>query len=78
MHPLTIPDNAEEAFRHVADYLDSARCDRERVVKENGELIGYWQTPEWFDGLKELAKECRRVRGILGDPNGVAAAESKA
>ncbi|AWK83543.1 hypothetical protein [Photobacterium damselae] len=49
------------ALRQVAAALRTVRKGSDRAVKEDGEILGYWQTPEFIEYLLELADECDRV-----------------
>ncbi|HIF9180391.1 TPA: hypothetical protein ACX6QL_001433 [Photobacterium damselae] len=51
----------EIALGQVAAALRTVRKDSNRAVKEDGEVLGYWQTPEFIEYLLELADECDRV-----------------
>lgn len=62
--PITLPDDPIEALKEIGGYLATLRMDEERTVsdpddKENP--FGYWQTPEWLNGLHEIRQECRRI-----------------
>jgi hypothetical protein len=64
--PVKLPNDTREAFKEIASYLRSVRKDRphyERVDAATSELVGHVQTPEWIDGLLELASECERLAG---------------
>ncbi|HGZ6705664.1 TPA: hypothetical protein ACOLYM_004130 [Vibrio parahaemolyticus] len=56
-------DKPEVALKQVAAALREARKGSDRAVKEDGEILGYWQTPEFIEYLLELADECDRVSG---------------
>lgn len=56
-----LPDDPAAALRKIAGYLRTARTDGSRAVRHDGETLGYWQTPEWLDGLSDIAGECERV-----------------
>lgn len=58
---VTLPDEPREAFKSLSSYLSSVRTDSDRRVKRDGELVGFWQTPEWCTGLIELATETSRL-----------------
>ncbi|HGF5019677.1 hypothetical protein R8O05_21220 [Vibrio sp. 1865] len=51
----------EVALKQVAAALRETRKGSDRAVKEDGEVLGYWQTPEFIEYLLELADECDRV-----------------
>lgn len=65
--PITLPNDIREAFERIAGYLRTVRKDRphhERVDAATSELVGHVQTPEWIDGLLELAAEADRLANI--------------
>ncbi|CCO46693.1 hypothetical protein VIBNISOn1_1840076 [Vibrio nigripulchritudo SOn1] len=51
----------EVALKQVAAALRETRKGSDRAIKEDGEVLGYWQTPEFIEYLLELADECDRV-----------------
>lgn len=57
--PETLPTDATEALAKIASYIRTVSFSRDRRVVEKEppkELIGYWQTAEWFEGLLQLAE----------------------
>lgn len=63
---ITLPDDKPAALSFVASYLRETRRDGTRAVWEHGDgrehdLRGYWQTPEYLDGLEDIARECERI-----------------
>lgn len=71
---MKLADNPARALEQIAHYLESAYkagAGRDvfadsvgKVFKAPGkdrELMGVWQTPEYTEGLLEIAQECRRV-----------------
>jgi hypothetical protein len=42
----------------VAAYTQTVRLGDDREITKFGEVVGYWQTPEWLDGLMNLGAEC--------------------
>ena len=63
-NPMTLSDAPQKALKEIAGYL---RCvsTREREVKsEDGELLGYYQTPEYLQGCLDIADECERIIGL--------------
>lgn len=59
--PIKLSDDPRVALGEIASYLRSVRIERGRAVHENGEIIGYWQTPEWFDGLAQIEAEAENL-----------------
>lgn len=51
--------NGQLTLKQVAAAIKELRTDR--PVHEDGELVGYWQTPEFIEYLLELADESDRV-----------------
>jgi hypothetical protein len=70
---ITLANNHADPFKsvaaalsEVAGYLREARRDSARAVKDKtGEVLGYWQTPEWLQGLSEIGRECQRIADEL-------------
>jgi hypothetical protein len=63
---ITLPDDQKLALQEIASYIRSVRDGRDRAHwQDEGmgrvELAGYWQTPEWIEGLKQCAAEAERV-----------------
>nr|BDD48048.1 hypothetical protein 2 [Pseudomonadaceae bacterium] len=60
--PIDLDDNPAVAFREIAGYLRSINMTNERVHidKPFGEVVGYWQSPEYLQGLLDIANECIR------------------
>ena len=56
-----LSDQPQYALSQIAAYLRTMRTDRDRMVRDGGQIVGYWQTPEWFDGLWDIASECDRL-----------------
>lgn len=48
------------ALAEIAAYLNTLRLEGREVYKD-GELLGYWQTSEWLEGLLEIAKKAQTV-----------------
>lgn len=72
--PITLPENGLEALIAIASYLEAAYMrgkGRDIWANNSGkmfgsevkgsELMGVWQTPEYTEGLHEIAAECRRL-----------------
>jgi hypothetical protein len=65
--PMTLETNdPKEALRQIASYLRCVKMTGSRAVKEpyssdHIELLGYWQTEAYLNGLLELADECDRI-----------------
>ncbi|MDF5600783.1 hypothetical protein P3746_20415 [Vibrio parahaemolyticus] len=55
------PLAVEVTLRQVAAALREVRKGSDRAFQEDGEVLGYWQTPEFIEYLLELADECDRV-----------------
>ena len=49
----------DEIYREIANYVTSIRTDESRKVRdsETNEELGFWQTSEWIEGLKDLVKK---------------------
>jgi hypothetical protein len=63
-----LPDDPRKALSEIASYLRTARTDNDgRHYEPRGpeglgrEHVGYWQPPEWLDGLAEIATEADRI-----------------
>ncbi len=54
-------DKPDVALMQLAAAIREVRQGSDRAVKEDGEVLGYWQTPEFIEYLLELAGECERV-----------------
>lgn len=78
---MKLENNPTRALEQVAHYLEAAYkagAGRDvyadvvgKVFKAPGkdrELMGVWQTPEYTEGLLEIAAECRRVMTIAPPP----------
>lgn len=61
---IKLSDDPKKALLEIASYLETVEMNRNRKVVENGEVVGYWQTPEWCSGLGEIAGECHRLVGL--------------
>jgi hypothetical protein len=66
--PITLPDDPKLALQEIASYIRSVRDGRDRAHYQAddpqglvSELAGYYQTPEWIEGLKQCAAEAERV-----------------
>jgi 2'-5' RNA ligase len=66
--PITLCNDPKCALTEIANYLATvvdepwrAVLDSERVFGRRREIVGYWQTSEWIEGLRQLAKEAQRV-----------------
>lgn len=64
---MKLADKPLDALRWTAGYLRTARAEYGREVWEDGEKVGYWQTIDWMDGLRELAEEAMRVASLPND-----------
>lgn len=68
MTPITLPDDPREALQCIGEYLRSRSTDIERGVYDPHdidtpcEIIGFWQTKEWLDGLDEIIQEITRIQ----------------
>ncbi|ARN69164.1 hypothetical protein FORC36_4647 (plasmid) [Vibrio vulnificus] len=76
-HKLVLSDDPKKALKEIASYLRSVNTSPDRVVTETydcecgepqrcdcekeSEIVGYWQTPEYLEGLMEMADECERI-----------------
>ncbi len=66
--PMTLEtDEPNEALRQIANYLRCLSMKDYRAVtnsfsSDHVELLGYWQTEEYLQGLLEIADECDRIR----------------
>lgn len=63
--PVTLPDDPRKALAEIAAYLRTVQRGPDRSVRDpvhyaDG-IIGQWQTPEWLDGLVDIALECDRL-----------------
>jgi hypothetical protein len=68
--PMTLSTDDSAALSEIATYICTARVDKARAVREAespGEVIGFWQTSEWFEGLLELADIVQERYGMEGD-----------
>ncbi len=54
----------KELLRELAQYAAATQMERYRIVRdEEGEILGYWQTPEYLEGLIELAAKAQAALG---------------
>lgn len=61
--PIKLPDDPLKAMHEIKGYLRSlskAHC-RAAYDSHDEEIVGYWQTEEWLDGLLDIANECERI-----------------
>lgn len=68
MSNVRLTNEAGAALSEVAGYLRTVRKGSDRKHYQNigpeglgKELVGFWQTEEWIDGLLALADEAERV-----------------
>lgn len=75
--PMTLSRDPQQMLEELASYLENVTSERSRRVVDPdcpaSSPLGYWQTPEWIDGLRDLASE---LRTIQGEPPRVALAAS--
>jgi hypothetical protein len=71
MSDLILSDDPTQALREIASYLQTVRKDPSRRHYEKTgpeglgkEFAGYWQTPEWVEGLIFLYHEAIRVAAL--------------
>ena len=62
--PMTLPDEPGEAMRDAASYLRCVSTHGREVRDSEGNLLGYWQTPEYLQGCLDVAAELDRVVGL--------------
>lgn len=62
---MSLPNSPREALRIVGEYLRSVHSDRHHAVSAGTEVLGFWQTTEWIEGLRELGEEAFRVSGAM-------------
>jgi len=61
MSAIKLSNDPKEALKEVASYLRTAKRTNDRRVIQDGEVVGYWQCPDWIDGLHQIAEECERL-----------------
>lgn len=62
--PIELPDDPLAALGEIKGYLRSLNKTEHRAVRDpviTSDIWGYWQTPEWLDGLLDIANECERI-----------------
>lgn len=76
--PITLPDDIPAALDQVAGYLREIKRNGDRAVwtdfdgwqrpgpkgAANWQLSGYWQTPEYLEGLEDIWRECLRLKAV--------------
>lgn len=61
-NPLKISNDPFEAIDEISSYLEHIRYSYDRRVSDNdGSLLGYWQTPEYLQGVVDIVLECKRI-----------------
>lgn len=66
--PMVLPDEPDESMREAASYLRCVSTHGREVRDSEGNLLGYWQTPEYLQGCLDVADELDRVAGRLKSP----------
>jgi hypothetical protein len=64
MNDLKLSDDPREALSELASYIRTVRKDPSRRYYDGEEFVGYWQTPEWVEGLLSLYHEAGRVAAL--------------
>jgi hypothetical protein len=58
---MTLSLDPKIALGEISSYLRTLSTKSDRAVKQDGEIVGFWQTGEWLDGLIEIADECDKI-----------------
>lgn len=59
--PMTLCDEPKAALKEIAGYLRCVSTKGREIKDGDGELLGYWQTPEYLQGCLDIAAECERI-----------------
>ncbi|MBF4338952.1 hypothetical protein, partial [Vibrio anguillarum] len=60
-NPLKISNDPFEALDEISSYLKHISYSYDRRVNDVDGLIGYWQTPEYIQGIVDIVRECKRI-----------------
>ena len=64
--PIKLPDNIPEALNDIAKYLKWVNMGIFRAVHDtDGDVMGYYQTTKYLQGLLDIADECERLRSDM-------------
>ena len=70
IHKLTgVDDNTVSA----TSYLRTLNTEKCRIVIQDGEIVGYWQTGAWLDGLLDIADHCANLIEAADAPSAAGA-----
>lgn len=63
--PIKLNDDPLKALGEVSGYLSSINYGKQHEVIESDDgtpyVVGYWQTPEYLQGIVEIHQECKRI-----------------
>ena len=60
-NPITLENDPIKALKEIAGYLRCLSTRGREHRSPDGELEGYWQTPEFLQGCLDIANECERI-----------------
>lgn len=66
-NPMTLESDPFKALKEITGYLRCISTEGREVNTPDGELKGYWQTPEYLQGCLNIANECERIRNGKSD-----------
>jgi hypothetical protein len=61
-NPIKLESDPIKALKEITGYLRCVSTRGREVNTLEGELEGYWQTPEFLQGCLDIANECERIR----------------
>lgn len=61
-NPMILESDPIKALKEISGYLRCVSTSGREVKSAEGELESYWQTPEFLQGLLDIADECDRIR----------------
>ena len=59
--PICLPTDPKSALENIRGYIRTLSTSGDRAVKQDGEIVGYWQCTEWLEGLKQIALAIDRI-----------------
>lgn len=68
MSKITLPDDPKASLEQISQYLRTLSTHPARAIRQDEEVIGFWQCSDWLDGLHDIADECDRLVGTASDP----------
>lgn len=61
MNAIKLSDDPKKSLLEIRSYLSTVKRTPDRKTIQDGEAVGYWQCPDWIDGLHQIADECERI-----------------